>query len=358
MEAILPKTLYRESLHSPIGAMLTPIFGMHYFLTLASRDKRDKVDPKDFTIEDLNGETAGRAPGSINGQQFIIRNCQDSNIYILDHMATITIDDCVNCRIFLGPTKSSVFIRDCKDCKFALACQQLRTRDCHRIDFFLFCSTFPSIESSVGFKLECFQCYYPELEDQFKAAGLGIYDNNWSRVHDFSIVPGESNYGFLPLNSNLAEYIPLPDVEKFNVAMNGSKEFSVVPYTLGSRPKPSDESCLVVFFNDGLSQERAHKFIAEMNKTGEFVIVQSKEVSMQPQDVVRVFNNDSYAMVAEQGPVIGFEFNGNGVCAACQDSLMAINKGSTGAVFASSSPAAAAQQIESFYNFVDIKMAV
>jgi hypothetical protein len=42
------------------------------------RDKRERVDPRDFTIENLNGETAGRAPGTINGQQFIIRNCQVS----------------------------------------------------------------------------------------------------------------------------------------------------------------------------------------------------------------------------------------------------------------------------------------
>jgi hypothetical protein len=98
---------------------------------------------------------------------------------------------------------------------------------------------------------------------------------------------------------------------------------------------------------------------------------------MHPSDVMRVFGNDSYAMVAQQGmrlseksadliihcfilpgPVIGFEYNGDGACAACQDILMNINKGSTGAVFASSSPTAAAQHIESFYNFVDIKMAV
>lgn len=40
------------------------------------RDRADRPDPKDFTIADIKDETAGRLPGKINGQQFIIRDCQ------------------------------------------------------------------------------------------------------------------------------------------------------------------------------------------------------------------------------------------------------------------------------------------
>ena len=43
---------------------------------LCYRDKRERVDPKDFTIENLKGETVGRVPGTVNGQQFIIQNCE------------------------------------------------------------------------------------------------------------------------------------------------------------------------------------------------------------------------------------------------------------------------------------------
>ena len=42
------------------------------------RDKRERVDPKDITIENLKDDTAGRLPGSLNGQQFIIQNCEVS----------------------------------------------------------------------------------------------------------------------------------------------------------------------------------------------------------------------------------------------------------------------------------------
>ncbi|KAK2144811.1 hypothetical protein LSH36_729g02029 [Paralvinella palmiformis] len=128
------------------------------------RDKRPTLDPKDYMFDKLKGETIGKLPGSLNGQQFIIQNCEDCNIYIFDHTATVSVDDCVNCRIFLAPIKTSVFIRDCKDCKLMVACQQFRTRDCHRLDVFLSCVTQPIIEATTGVKFGCFQYYYPQLE--------------------------------------------------------------------------------------------------------------------------------------------------------------------------------------------------
>ena len=37
---------------------------------------------------------------------FLLKDC---SIYIFDYMASVTIDDCINCRIFLGPIKSRYF---------------------------------------------------------------------------------------------------------------------------------------------------------------------------------------------------------------------------------------------------------
>lgn len=36
---------------------------------------------------------------SINGQQFIIEECENCTIYLLDHSATVSIDECKNCRV-------------------------------------------------------------------------------------------------------------------------------------------------------------------------------------------------------------------------------------------------------------------
>lgn len=47
-----------------------------------------------------------RPAGKIKGQQFILEGCKGCDIYLLDHMAQVTIDECVDCRIVMGPCES------------------------------------------------------------------------------------------------------------------------------------------------------------------------------------------------------------------------------------------------------------
>lgn len=69
------------------------------------RDKRRAINVDDFTIENLENCEKWKLPGSINGQQLVIQNCRNCIIYLLDHINTITIDDCVGCKFILGPVK-------------------------------------------------------------------------------------------------------------------------------------------------------------------------------------------------------------------------------------------------------------
>ncbi|KAB7505404.1 Protein XRP2, partial [Armadillidium nasatum] len=169
------------------------------------RDKRKKVDPAEYTIENIKNEEVGRLPGSINGQQFIIQNCESSKIYLFDHINTVTIDDCTDCSIYIGPVAGSLFIRNCKNCTLVAASGQFRTRDCQKINTFLYCQTKPIIESSIKMKFGCFQSNYPQLNvispfnylipvDHFKKSNLNIFNNNWSEIHDFTPVEGEKNW--------------------------------------------------------------------------------------------------------------------------------------------------------------------
>lgn len=51
-----------------------------------------------------------REPGSIGGQQFIVEECSESEVYLLDHTAALTIDLCTDCRIFTGPCESRCYV--------------------------------------------------------------------------------------------------------------------------------------------------------------------------------------------------------------------------------------------------------
>lgn len=63
------------------------------------------MNPVNSLIQNENDSQILRESGSINGDQFMIRNCHNCSIYLADHINTLTIDDCKNCKIFAGPTK-------------------------------------------------------------------------------------------------------------------------------------------------------------------------------------------------------------------------------------------------------------
>ncbi|KYO41490.1 protein XRP2 [Alligator mississippiensis] len=287
-----------------------------------SWDQRPQVDPKDYMFSGLKDETVGRLPGKVAGQQFVLQECENCNIYIFDHSATITIDDCTNCRIFLGPIKGSVFFRDCKDCM----------------------------------KFGCFQYYYPELALQFKDAGLSIFNNTWSNIHDFTPVSGENNWSLLPEDAAVQDFVPLPTSEELKgVRISTDATRSIIPITRGQRQKSSDESCLAVLFAGDYTTANARKLIDEMTGKG-FVLVQTKEVSMKAEDAQRVFQQhvSEFIPLLEKGPVVALEFNGDGAVEGCRSIVNEVFSGTK--IFVSEDKTSASRDVDNFYNFADMQM--
>ncbi|XP_069896675.1 protein XRP2 isoform X1 [Dipodomys merriami] len=323
-----------------------------------SWDHREKVDLKDYMFSGLKNETVGRLPGKVAGQQFIIQDCENCKIYIFDHSATVTIDDCTSCVIFLGPVKTSVFFRNCRDCRCLLACQQFRVRDCRKLEVFLCCATQPIIESSTNIKFGCFQWYYPELAFQFKDAGLSIFNNTWSNIHDFTPVAGELNWSLLPENAKIQDFVPVPTTEEFKaVRVSTEANRSIVPISRGQRQKNSDESCLVVLFAGDYTIANARKLIDEMVGKG-FSLVQTKEVTMKPEDAQRVFQEKAsdFLPLLNKGPVIALEFNGDGAVEECHHIVNETFNGTK--MFVSEKKDTACGDVDNFYNFADIQMGV
>ncbi|KAM8874926.1 protein XRP2 [Spinachia spinachia] len=322
-----------------------------------SWDKREKVDPKDYMLTGLKDVTVGRLPGKLNGQQFVIQDCENCDIYVFDHSAAVTIDDCVNCRVVLGPAKGSVFFRDCRDVKCVVACQQFRTRDCKKMEVFLCCATQPIIESSTGMKFGCFQYFYPELAFHFKDAGLSVFNNNWSNVHDFTPVSGETNWSLLPEAAAVLGSVPPPGPESDfkSLRISAEADRSIVPLTKGGRRRSSEESCLFVFFAGEYSTANARKLIDEASAKG-FALIQTKEVSMRPEDVKRVFQNSAEALVecVTNGPVIALELSGDGVVEACRSIADEVFSGTK--VFVSDNKNTSSRDVDSFFNFADMQM--
>eukprot|EP01135_Chromosphaera_perkinsii_P006939 Nk52_evm27s628 gene=Nk52_evmTU27s628 len=221
-----------------------------------SWDSQPKMDPKDYMIADVNNETVYRLPGKINGKNFVIEKVNNSNIFLFDHMDSITVDDCVSCNIFIGPVKGSVFIRDCTDCRLITASQQFRCRDCKNMVVSLHCTTKPIIETSKDISFACFCFNYEGLADQFLKSKLSIFNSEWYNIHDFT--PNEDsskmNYRFLNHRrdgnwNSSADIFMLPEefetteeLKQLNVQQISHKSF--VPVTLGLTHGDEGESLI------------------------------------------------------------------------------------------------------------------
>ncbi|XP_071547917.1 protein XRP2-like isoform X2 [Panulirus ornatus] len=326
-----------------------------------SWDKKDKVNPADYTIENISNTEVGRLPGTINGQQFIIQNCQASQIYLFDHINTITIDDCSDCTIFVGPTTGSLFLRDCQDCVVIAACGQFRTRDCCKMDIFLLCQTQPIIEASAKMKFGCFQAFYPELKDHFVSAGISVFNNNWSNVHDFTPVDGETNWSCVSQTNALSQAFKLPEGEELKrVGLKLETSLSVVPYTHGSPVYGGQEAALVVIFYDETFHQRALEFITSLKaQVVDCKIQHSREVKMEVSDAQRVFQTSEYKNAVSRGPVIALLCLGSGITEACSGVGQQVNAASSNqAVYVTSDESTSSQQIDAFFSYASMTMSM
>lgn len=58
--------------------------------------------PQDYEVRGLKGGQVAKEPGSLNGQVFVIADCQNADIYVFDHTASVTVDDCERQRLALS----------------------------------------------------------------------------------------------------------------------------------------------------------------------------------------------------------------------------------------------------------------
>ncbi|CAH8508975.1 unnamed protein product [Schistosoma curassoni] len=308
---------------------------------------RSELDPKDFIITDKCGGIYGRISGEINGQQFLIQNCKNSYIYLLDHSMTITIDDCSDCTIVTGPVKTCFFIRDCRRCIIATACQQFRSRDCHDTLVFVACSTEPIIESCTNFTFGPYQCSYPGLEDHFVASGLSIFNCNWYDIYDFT--PDENtdavHISLLKTTDSIDNHILTPqkalehEVENnklengdddsmsllqplMSIPLSFSTDNSVVPFTIGNKlsnitlsqstnqiiEKQFNKSALITIFPHESAIQSAKIICDYLRKTNFCTIVQTSCSQFSEHEIEQIFKCNS--KVFKSGNVITIEITG------------------------------------------------
>ncbi|KAE9043774.1 hypothetical protein PR003_g2046 [Phytophthora rubi] len=217
---------------------------------------------EDFIFSNIQTASfLAKLPGSINGQQFLIEDCHNCDIFLLDHCTSVQIDGCVNCRVVVGPCESSVFLRDCKRCTVVCVAQQFRACDCEDMDVFLYSATEPVIETSSRLRFACFPLTYFSLQQQFRQAKFSAWNNKWSEIFDFT--PDCGGWTPLPMHpheSPLAEMMPekenngarslwkMPSWTAEELGLSVDLPQLVVPITNGLCARKEDASTIFVCF--------------------------------------------------------------------------------------------------------------
>uniref|UniRef100_A0A5K3F6I7 Protein XRP2 n=1 Tax=Mesocestoides corti TaxID=53468 RepID=A0A5K3F6I7_MESCO len=293
-----------------------------------SWETRNKVESDNSTIADRVGTICGRLPGTINGQQFRIRNCKDVFIYVYNHVNTVTVDDCVNCTVVIGAVQTSLFIRDCEDCNVLAACKQYRIRGCKNIASFVACGSEPIIESSSSIHFAPFQLFYPELIDQFKAAGLNPFNCSYSSVHDFTPKATASpNYDFFPTSEDIAKRILLPNDLASKFSLSSAREnaelepselldqlkatratldpdLSIVPTVFAAllidhARTTGDFALIGLFYHSGV-EDNARALIKTLLSQSVF-LVRTRCAKYSPEDLTRIFGDSTLAAHSRLG---------------------------------------------------------
>ena len=174
--------------------------------TCSELNIRPKLDINDFMFRGRSGETLVKPPGAVGGQQFIIEDCVDCDLFVLDWSATVSVDRCSRCRLFIGPCESSVFLRNCDDIRAVVACKQFRTRDVDRLDVLLLTTSQPSVEATSEARFGCFSVHYAGLDEQLHKAGLSPFNNRWAEPYNFT--PKHGEVALLPPDTPYTTVLP------------------------------------------------------------------------------------------------------------------------------------------------------
>eukprot|EP01066_Platyproteum_vivax_P004947 Platyproteum_vivax@DN1632_c0_g1_i1.p1 len=214
-----------------------------------------KLNKEFYMFCERRNEFLRRLPGEVEGQQFVVEDCSNCEIYLLDYAAGVTVDDCTNCVIYIGPVESSVFLRHCTDCFVTTACKQFRASNCKKCTVSLHVSTPPVLEKCSHLTFKPFDMSYKELPSQFQACGLKTWTNRWTSVFDFT--PNDDSYSIDYTNRDPQSGIPYKldalDAQRV-VADDFYKSDLAVPLLTGGKEH------LIAFVIDGLDEKDVDKF--------------------------------------------------------------------------------------------------
>ncbi|XP_036880108.2 TBCC domain-containing protein 1 isoform X3 [Manis javanica] len=125
-------------------------------------------------------QTLAKSSDTLVGAHVKIHRCNESFIYLLSPLRSVTIEKCRNSTFVLGPIQTALHLHSCDSVKVIAVCHRLSISSTTGCIFHILTPTRPLVLSgnrTVTFAP--FHTHYPMLEDHMARTGLATVPNYW-----------------------------------------------------------------------------------------------------------------------------------------------------------------------------------
>ncbi|KFU83668.1 TBCC domain-containing protein 1, partial [Chaetura pelagica] len=125
-------------------------------------------------------QTLAKSSDTLVGSHVRIHRCNESFIYLLSPLRSVTIEKCRNSTFVLGPVQASVHVHNCDNVKVIVVCHRLSLSSTTGCTFYILTPTQPLLlPGNQAVSFAPFHTHYPMLEDHMAQVGLATLPNHW-----------------------------------------------------------------------------------------------------------------------------------------------------------------------------------
>ncbi|XP_062438612.1 TBCC domain-containing protein 1 isoform X2 [Rhea pennata] len=125
-------------------------------------------------------QTLAKSSDTLVGAHVRIHRCNESFIYLLSPLRSVTIEKCRNSTFVLGPVQTSVHVHSCDNVKVIAICHRLSLSSTTSGTYYILTPTQPLVLSgNQAVSFAPFHTHYPMLEDHMAQVGLATLPNYW-----------------------------------------------------------------------------------------------------------------------------------------------------------------------------------
>lgn len=125
-------------------------------------------------------QTLAKSSETLVGAHVRAHRCNESFIYLLSPLRSMTIEKCRNSTFVLGPVETALHLHDCENLKVIAVCHRLSISSTTGCTFHIMTPSRPLILSgNQTVTFAPFHTHYPMLEDHMARTGLATVPNYW-----------------------------------------------------------------------------------------------------------------------------------------------------------------------------------